>query len=79
MEKTLAESANATFDHAGANNAPTFDVPNVIPNNRHKTPSRNAMEMSKTPARTFLNMNQTPSRDVFRTPARTALGEKHVF
>ena len=74
LEKTLAETANATFDHAGANNAPTFEVPNVIPN-RPKTPSRNAMEMNKTPAKTFLNMNQTPSRDVFRTPARSAIGE----
>ena len=69
FEKTLAENANATFDN-GADNAPTFEMPNVIPN-RSKTPSRNAMEMNKTPARTCLNMNQTPSRDVFRTPGRS--------
>merc|ERR1719219_1088902 len=71
FEKTLAENANATFDN-GADNAPTFEMPNVIPN-RSKTPSRNAMEMNKTPARTSLNMNQTPSRDVFRTPARSTM------
>ena len=69
LEKTLAENANATFDN-GADNAPTFEMPNVIPN-RSKTPLRNA----RTPARTSLNMNQTPSRDVFRTPARSAIGE----